>query len=50
MAAILIFKYTKGAGVGDYSSRGREAVPHPLSRFDAHLRSKVFDLDGFTEK
>ena len=23
MAAILIFKFTEGAGVGDYSSRGR---------------------------
>ena len=26
MAAILIFRCTEGAGVGDYSSRGREAL------------------------
>ena len=46
MTAILIFKCTKGAGVGDYSSREKEAreiasfqtVPRPLRRFDAHVR------------
>ena len=38
MAAILIFRYTEGAGVGDYSSRewgaSSQTVPYPLSRFD----------------
>ena len=52
MAAILIFKCTEGAGVGDYSSRGRGALffspppvvlsncppPPPPSRFNTHLR------------
>ena len=50
MAAILIFKCTEGAGVGDYSFRGRGALfsrllqlssqtaLRPLSRFDTHLR------------
>ena len=51
MSAILIFKCTEGAGVGDYSSKGRGArkslliflaspqtVPRPLSSFDTHAR------------
>ena len=43
MAAILIFKCTEGAGVGDYSSRGRGSErppnrPRPLSSFDTHAR------------
>ena len=47
MTAILIFKCTKGAGVGDYSSgRGwsggalasSQTVPRPLSSFDTHAR------------
>ena len=33
MGAILIFKCTEGAGVGDYSSRGRGAVHVGRSRF-----------------
>ena len=36
MAAILIFKCTEGAGVGDYSSRGR--APRHLSSCDTHAR------------
>ena len=42
--AILIFKCTEGAGVGDYSSRWRgggrwrENRPRPLSSFDTHAR------------
>ena len=48
MTAILIFKCTEGAGVGNYSSRGRwarkiflassQTVPSPLSSFDTHAR------------
>ena len=53
MTAILIFKCTEGAGVGDYSSRGRwarkiegpsiflassQTAPYPLSSFDTHAR------------
>ena len=45
MAAILILKCTAGAGVGDYSCRGRGQVPpkqppppRPLSSFDKHAR------------
>ena len=36
MAATLIFKCTEGAGVGDYSSRGR--APLPLRSCDTHAR------------
>ena len=48
VTAILIFKCTEGAGVGDYSSS-------PLSSFDTHARwqpitRKVLDLDDLTEK
>ena len=65
MTAILIFKCTEGAGVGDYSSRGRwarkiiflassQTAPYPLSSFDTHARCspkrKVLDLDDLTEK
>ena len=60
MAASLIFKCIEGAGVGDYSSRGRWGVikiekyfsrllpnlPRPLSRFDTPQRC----LKGLTEK
>ena len=43
MAAILIFKRTEGADVGDYSFRGRGALPPkprppPLSCFDTRVR------------
>ena len=43
MAAILIFKCTEGAGVGDYSSRRRGGEkppnrPRPLGSFDTHVR------------
>ena len=56
MEAILIFKYTKGAGVGDYSSRGRgreniflassQTVPHPLSCFHTvpQVRLGTFEI------
>ena len=37
MTAILIFKCTEGAGVGDYSSSSQTA-PCPLSSFDTHAR------------
>ena len=41
MAAILIFKCTEGAGVGDYSCRGRGTNrPCRLSSFDTHARWK----------
>ena len=64
MAAILIFKCAEEAGVGDYSSRGRETnffflsssqtVPRPLSRLDTHPRwppvTELFNLNGLTEK
>ena len=63
MTAILIFKCSEGAGVGDYSSRGRwariflassQTAPYPLSSFDTHARCspkrKVLDLDDLTEK
>ena len=60
MAASLIFKCIEGAGVGDYSSRGRWGaikiekyfsrllpnLPRPLSRFDTPQRC----LKGLTEK
>ena len=48
MTAILIFKCTEGAGVGD------QTAPYPLSSFDTHARCspkrKVLDLDDLTEK
>ena len=62
MTAIMIFKCTEGAGVGDYSSRGRwarkiassQTAPCPLSSFDTHARCspkrKALDLDDLTEK
>ena len=40
MAAILNFKYTTGAGDGDYSH------PHPLGSFDTHARWQPVTL-GF---
>ena len=48
VTAILIFKCTQGAGVGDYSYS-------PLRTFDTHARwqpvtRKVLDLDDLTEK
>ena len=42
MGAILIFKCTKGAGVGDYSSRGRGALDVGRSRF--YLEKCPFNL------
>ena len=52
MTAILVFKCTEGAGVGDYSSS--QTAPCPLSSFDTHARCspkrKALDLDDLTEK
>ena len=39
----LIFKCTKGAGVGDYSS---QTPPRPLSSFDTHQEPIALMQDG----
>ena len=49
MAAILIFKCTEGAGVGDYRSIilvSSQTVPRPLSRFDTlpQVRLGTFEI------
>ena len=64
MTAILIFKCTEGAGVGDYSSRGRWARKVFLASSQPSLppqvvltltqdgspKRKALDLDDLTEK